>query len=519
MRITNASNTAITSATPKVVETANGFLINTQYYTKERLSAVALEFLRSNGSPYALSVRKQLFLQAQPSSNLWRFPDDEVEITKDSTYENRYYARVISGYIESSNIGTYLLAIEETANNEFRCLSIIPFDSMSIRGIVDQDDNYLYINTISSSSCAIYALNKSTFVSVNKWNVSTTVRSYIDLTKIHSDDNNIYFMYYSDQSAYTLVFNKSTLSGTISTPIFRGKDTAVTGVAMTVLSDTPYEIDKNTSGLFLFNYADPIQPIDLYYYDRSKSLSDGFDMDPVNIIWNDSKSQIDFNTGFVVNTIRIFISEFDNVKYLNVASYRNSFSATDYINIQGIYTFRIDSKDQLTFVGFCPVDRSKSFSGFIYDESKEHLIISKLNSFQIFKFNKTSLVYENTGIEMPSCYSVGLDELQRIWYIKTDTSTHMINMEDAQSVDIKFEKQYYDFTGTSIDTYITFSALNYMGEQFKGKFELTISGPAVFTDDGSATFTFNYEGEIKQIGLTILGASPVTIYPKFIKSV
>ena len=242
-------------------------------------------------------------------------------------------------------------------------------------------------------------------------------------------------------------------------------------------------------------------------------------MDPVNIVWNDSKSQIDFIAGVLATTIRIFISEFDDVKYLNVASYKNSLTSTDYTAIQGIYTFRIDSKDQLTFMGLCPVDRTKPFVGFIYDESKEHLIVSKLNSFQIFKFNKTSFVYESTGIEMPACYSVGIDELQRIWYIKTDTSTHMINMEDAQSVDIKFEKQYYEFTGVSIDTYITFSALNYMGEQFKGTFELTVNGPAVFTDDGSTTFTFDYEGETKQIGLTIVGASPVTVYPKFIKTI
>lgn len=519
MRITSSTNTAISGASPKVVETSNGFLINTQYYTKERLSAVALEFLRTSGSPYALSIRKQLFLQTPGASAImWRFPNDEVDIFKDSKYENRFYARVIGGYVEDTIVFSYLLTIEESEDKEFRCLYITPFSGFTITGIVDQDDNFLYLTTRSTGGAAIYTMNKTTFALSSKVTMTST-RNYVNLTKIYNNDTDIYFMYYADQSIYTLIFNKSTQTHTVTTAIYRGKEETPGSGTLTVLNDSPYHIDDNTSGLFLFNYADPVQPIDLYCYDRSKSSDIAFDMKPVNIIWNDAKSQIDFTTTSIQNTIRMFISEFDDAKYLNLVSYQANFTGATYASIQGVYTFRIDSDIQLTFTGFEPLDRAKLIGGFIYDESKEHLIVSKQNAFQIFKFNKTKLVYEATSLEIPSCYSVGLDELQRIWYIKTDSSTHMINMEDAQSVDIRFEKQYYDFTGTGIDTYITFSALNYLGELFKGKFELTISGPAVFTDDGSNILTFDYDGETKQIGLTILGASPVTIYPKFIKTI
>ena len=89
--------------------------------------------------------------------------------------------------------------------------------------------------------------------------------------------------------------------------------------------------------------------------------------------------------------------------------------------------------------------------------------------------------------------------------------------EDAQSVEIEFEKEYYNYAGSLINTYITFSALNYLGEEFAGKFELTISGPAVFAENNSSTLRFMYDGEGKQqIEITITGASPITIYPKFI---
>ena len=93
----------------------------------------------------------------------------------------------------------------------------------------------------------------------------------------------------------------------------------------------------------------------------------------------------------------------------------------------------------------------------------------------------------------------------------------MINLEDAQSVEIEFEKEYYDYTGSIINTYINFSALNYLGEEFSGIFELTISGPAVFVENNSSTLRFTYDGTGKQqIEIAITGASPITIYPKFI---
>ena len=189
MKITNSLNTTINTVAPKVIETGNGFLINTQYYTKERLSAVALEFLKLTGSPYALSTRKQLFLQTQDVS--WRNANDEVEIFKDSTYPNRYYVRVISGYIESRTPVTYIAVLEEAENKELNCLAIIPFSEMYIMDIADQDDNNLYVVTRTSNISYIYTVNKNTFVATNRHSIITQSRSFVTLTKTYSDDGTI----------------------------------------------------------------------------------------------------------------------------------------------------------------------------------------------------------------------------------------------------------------------------------------------------------------------------------------
>ena len=78
MKISDSADTTITGLRPKVIETAKGFLLNTQYYTKERLSPVPFEVCNMLGSPYSLSIRKQLYLQGFT----WNFPNDEINILK-----------------------------------------------------------------------------------------------------------------------------------------------------------------------------------------------------------------------------------------------------------------------------------------------------------------------------------------------------------------------------------------------------------------------------------------------------
>ena len=513
MKISNPTNTTITDIAPKVVETANGFLLNTQYYTKENLAPVPFEVCDLYGSPYSLSIRKHLYLQ----DYTWNFYNDEIGILRDSTYENRYYMRTLTGYISGAR-QTRLVVFEETENGEITILSEYLLGDYQLCQFVDQSDQFIYFTLRSNTTFLLSRMDKKTFAVTTTYSNSAG-QNFGRLEKIYSDSTYVFFMFLANQNIYALKLNKATNTTELSAAIYRGRETVATAYNFTTIADHEYKIDANTFGVFLFNAANPEQPIDLYQHDVTKPFTDGFTMQDVIITWNNEKSQIDFlNSNTVYNTSRNFITEFDGVKYLHVAMYQTGFSNANYIPYQGIYTFKIESPTSLVFTGYNQVDAVKQFGGFIYDESKEHLIVAKQNAFQILKFNRTTLKYESTNFEIPGCYCVGLDELQRIWYIKVDSSVHMINMEDAQSVEIKFEKEYYDYSGTSITTYIDFSALNYLGEEFSGTFELMISGPAVFTKNNANVLRFTYDGIGKQqVGITITGASPITIYPKFIR--
>lgn len=515
MKISNSIDTTITGLRPKVIETAKGFLLNTQYYTKEKLSPVPFETCNMLGSPYSLSIRKQLYLQGFT----WNFPNDEIDILKDSKYEKRYYIRILNGYVSGTREAK-IFTIEETDNGEIKILNTCSLGDYQILDFVDQNDNYIYFTIRSNTYFYLYRMDKLTFTVTPLTSISAGY-NYGQFKKIYSNDMYIYFMYFYNQNIYTSRLNKFTNTVEVSTAIYRGQETTAVAYYLTNLSDTPYQIDENTYGLYLFNGANVEQPLDLYMCDTSKTLTDGFTMQHVTISWSGVKSNIDFlfstKSSYMNATVRNFITEFNGIKYLNVVVYQTNYDVSAQIEYQGVYTFRIDSATSLVFTGYNQIDAAKQIGGFIYDESKEHLIVAKQNSFQILKFNQTTQKYESTNFEITNCYSVGLDELQRVWYIKTDSSVHMVNLEDAQSVEIEFEKEYYEYTGTSINTYINFSALNYLGEDFAGTFELTLSGPAIFTENSSTTLRFAYAGSgEQQIGITITGASPITIYPKFI---
>jgi hypothetical protein len=517
MKITGVKNTTITDIAPKVIETAHGFLLNTQYYTKEKMSPVPFEVCDLYGSPYSLCTRKVLYLQRYS----WNDPNDEIGILRDSIYPNRYYLRTLTGYISGAK-ESRLITFEETEHGEINILNEYNMGDYQFLEYVGQDNDYMYWTQRSNTTLSLYCIDKATHDVSRMWYTSYSW-NYARLRKIHEDDTNIYFMYMGDQNIYALTFSKVTHGLTGSQAIYRGQETTTDNYYLTNLSDDPYKIDDNTYGLFLCNIANPEQPIDFYQYNTKDTFENGFKMQKTTITWNNQKSKIDFFETVVAynnsqySTVRNFISEFNGIKYLNVAVYQIYYENANFIPTQGIYTFRINSETSLTFTGYNQVDGAKQFSSFIYDESREHLLVGKQNAFQILKFNQTTLRYESTNFEITGCYCVGLDELQRVWYLKQDSSVHMVNLEDAQSVEIDFEKNCYDYTGTVINTYINFSALNYLGERFSGIFELTISGPAIFTENNNSTLRFTYSGVGKQqIGIAITGASPITIYPKFI---
>lgn len=517
MRVFKSTNTIIDGARPKVIETAYGFLLNTQYYTKDTLSPIPFETLNILGTQYCLSISKQLYLQAYS----WNSKNNEFGIIKDNKYPNRYYIKIFNGYVSGTR-QEFLVALEENENNgTISILGNTNAGDVQLLECVDQDDNYLYITLRANLAYYLYRYNKSTFAFENVYS-ATAKYNYIIPKLIHSNETYIYLTWYYNQNIYFQQYNKLTKT-TVTTCINRGQISSVTNYYVTLEANDVIDLGNGIYGVYYVNIENQEQPIDLYTIDITKTFTstyfDTCDIQHVNITWNSEKDKIYYNTSLtsVLLHYKTFIIQSDILKYLNVVVYDENYENIGYTAIQGIYTFRIDSETNLTFTGYSPIDESKQIGGILFDKTKHHAVLAKNTSFQVIKFNAIVEKYVATGVEINQCYSVGFDDLQRMWYEKTDTSVHMVNLEDAQSVQITFEKPFYEYEGKSISTFINFSALNYLNENFTGTFELIMKGSAVFTENNNSIIRFTYTGSGNhQIPITITGPNPITIYPKFI---
>lgn len=518
MQVFNPNYTMIDGIRPRVIETAKGFLLNTQYYHKETLSPVPFESLSILGSSYVLNTYRHMFLEVYS----WNRNDNSLGIIQDSVYPNRYYFNVINGY-KNGTRQEFLICAEEQ-DGEITYIANTDIGDKQITELVDQDESYLYFAVDANMVSYLYRYDKKAFTFEALTTLATGTYGYRYPKKVCSNETYIYFFTQAGMNFHFYQYNKATKGVLYTKAIYRGQDTVAKNYTYTARYDSIVNLGNGKYGVYAYNAGNPQQPLDLYIIDTTTPIAANNDeaaasMQHVNITWNNDKTEITFLTATSsVNTYyRTSILEINGLRYLNVYVYNKNYEDITYTTAQGIYTFLIISDTEVTFTGFNQIDSTQQFGGILESENKRHLLVAKNKAFQILKFDTNTQKYEYGSMEITSCCSVGFDELQRIWYEKNDSSVEIINIEDAQSVQIKFEKTHYEYSGTMINTFIEFSALNYLNEEMQGTFQLTLSGSAVFTENNSNELIFEYDGlGVKQIGININGANPITIYPKYI---
>lgn len=502
------------SSRPKIVELAKGFLVNGHYYTKNTLSPVPFEAMQFGGSRYELLINKHLHLETFS----WSEPSNELGIIQDSNDKNKFYIFTSNGYKEGTR--GYGILIEKEKNNVVEKITSVSIGDIQIMKLVDQDDKYLYFTCRGNKITYLYRFDKTANTFASSHTTSTYTYNLPYMEKLYSDETYIYTFTQLDNNYIVYQYNKTTNTCLYTSNIKSG----VEKTYYTTRFNTPIHVENKKYGFYAFNPVDLTQPIVVYAYDTSIPIvtsntdNGAFTATPVNITWN---NEIDSVKKLVTNSVysiyQTDILEINNKRYLNLFVYNQAYESVDNAAVQGIYTFLIKSTYELEFKGFAPCDTANQFGGFITNENKRQLILAKQNAFQIMRFDTNIEKYVDAGFDITDCISVGFDELYRIWYERTDTSVHIINLSDAQSVQIKFEKTYYEYSGTTINTYIEFSALNYLNEDMEGTFHLLMTGSAVFADNNTSELTFYYNGTGKQqIPINITGANPITIYPKYV---
>lgn len=503
----------IDGLTPKVIETGHGFLLNTQYYLKNNMSPVPFEHARVYGSPYQLNLYKKLHCV----SYSWNRSYCETPAIKDDYIPGRYYIFTQSGYVAGDR--KMFSSTMDEANSKCNITwANIDWGDVQFLEYVYQTEQFLYFTCISDKTWYLKRYDKVNNTQINCFNLGYTY-SRPNAKCIYADDEYFFFISYSDNNIcitrYARIANTQITAST-----YRGQMTTTANYNLTQILQ-PVQLSANEYGAYVYNCGQTDQPLGIYSVDLTKTFSatwaDACTYTPCTINYDADHTEIRYNTSVhSLNTYyEMFIHEVNNIKYLQICIHNKNFENAAYIPYQGIYTLKVIDNENFEFISYSQIDATQQINGYMFDDTYTICVVAINQGFKIYKFSDITKNYEYTGVELSYIYDVGLDENGRLWYLKTDGSVHLVNLSDAQDVNITFEKPYYEYTGHTIETYITFKALTYAGLDATGTFRLIIEGPAIFQENNQRELYIDYTEEV-MIPLKITGAAPITIYPKYI---
>lgn len=539
-----------TITVPKVIETKNGMIFNGHYYNKDNLAPVAFEYLilDKNCVRNTLNTNKRLRPTALSScSEIW----NEDTIIADKYEPNIFYSII---YNKSDfNIVKY-----KEAQNKIELITSINIDS-GYDKYLGQDKRYLYYSFRGSEAMSgstnyifngktISGFNKvSAFIQIgkiDKQDLSNTQLNkcyyfYRDgflsiptVIEIYEDSNYIYYgsftsivtNYFGDRTRIPLklVIYRIVKSNSFIEEIKSDIQISTDEIYNFIDNKDVFKISDNAIGFYLLNLsseANEINPFKLIKVNFDEMVVDNMiTVEEVTFTWNDQiKQSLSVFPDGVLYSYETFITKVNNKSYISIIMYQNADQyVTEQIVNQGIYTFEIIDFNNLKLTNYNRISDSV-LKGYLLSKDRSFLIVSSANNTIFMKFDTEKGCFKITSTIEEVPLSIGLDLSERVWIMKANNEVDVYSMSNPTDFNMKFEKDYYDYVGTNIETFITIEAKNFLGEYININVELTIDGNAKFKDNSSSVIkiTTPSDGELN-IPVIITGSNQITVCPKIL---
>jgi hypothetical protein len=502
----------------KVLETAEGYIINGHYYDKATLTPKPLKAFPSFGDIADLSMsNKKINRWSSNNNNCQESKGNNIVV--DSVDPTICYVNTLGVRTMDT---THLLKIREKDGN----VELITYKNYGIRGIggvsalfkdyLGQDEDSIYYS-ISSSTTG----GATTIVKISKYDLSfvniLALGTYASSSFLHETADHIFYTkdHYTENRMYRL--NKSTNINEIITSYTTRASTIQYWKNVTKpIFVTP---EKAYSYSMIHTQVGPrVYPL-RYKIDFTKSsLGDIVVEEEPTITWGSTVTGFPVFTSSVLFKYEGFITEASSgAKYYNVAIYEGSMVSTLVnIPVYGIYTFLIDEDYNLIFKSFSQPSNSV-WRGFLGVRNNTFLIATTDESTLFLNFDEGSEMFKVTESINNQPTHVGVDLLENIWTVSAIGEVEMFSPFIPTSIDVKYDKELYKYDGNEIDSNITIEAKNYNGVRIEADIELTIKGDAVFTSNSSKIIlaTTSLSGPYI-IPVKIKGPGNITIFPKLV---
>ena len=525
--------------TPKnhatVVETENAMILMGNYYQKEDMSCISKKgCIFNNISVGNNTLNISRYMNISTSYRLGE-RDKRFGIIKDPYIPNRYYYVINNHHSNINNAYSYMIIADEE-ENDLVIKAISSNQNIDWKEIFDIDENYIYASGVhlANGGIYVYRINKNNGETAVIFQVTSTNRAKCNL--IYKNETYLYFVTggVTRDNAwgrfYFTRYNKNnfeTLNTLYTPPDLTAGTTSYkwnnANIWMTCnnidIEDFYKEGNKyywcypQRSGTKLDTGDGPANNnLMVMCYDSSKSFneSDVITFRTTNGLQN--IEQLKWKDGGYF-AYRFWI--IDN--YLYYAIYDETNSDNDMKNIQGIHVFKINPGFELEYIDKIQITTKKNIISMVYSSDKKNLLIGYYNSFEIYLYDEESHLYKPANKEITNIASVGFDSMDRLWYQDLNGGVFVENLDDPQYVTVKFERLYYTYEGSDIDTYITFEAKSFTDKVPNGLYTLRLTGNAHFKDNGIKSLTISYTGGTEKLDIVVTGSKRIVCDVEFQK--
>lgn len=516
----------------KVIETNDGFFLNTVYHhDKETFEPTTKQSYNSTstGTTQENNIILDRHISSTAAINCRGF-------MKDSCIPDLYNVNVY--YIFSYNfLGKY----EEKDGIITELAKVYYTDTAAMSYYLGQNEEYLFIANVSSTTKYIYKVLKSTLASTSMMTYYASNSYVYRPTLLKETTNYIYFFHLATAST-------STSSSTNYSPQLRIARIDKTNSTCAEVSTLETVTVTSTSYLMsmvsdaVIKVSDTIYGIIIKYPNTTTSATDYFKF--IQIDFTDEENPTVTGTAIPVTG---FTATSGN-SYVNTTNYyvfNNTINGTEYLYfIRNLYNSGTETNNG-TARYFCmytfKVTRNSSNvpTSLVQVDFKEYddLIDSDINTFVVSQDNKIIVFWtkkglyitkvdESTGIFVlmqtmaaSNIRTFGIDKLNRIWIMYTDYSVGFVGLTDFSSYIVEFEKDSYAYTGEDINTYITLRCLDVLNNRMDASFTLTIVGNAIFDESQSKVLTvttYTSDTSDLQVPITINGSGRIVVYPTLV---
>ena len=498
---------------PKVIETGNYIIIMDQMYNKKDLTCInnkTCTFDNIIAGNNILNIYTHMYLTGSLDLRYSADRHKRKTVWQDGLNQNRYYLIVNEHYSNQQSPGSYLVCVEEN-NDDINLIYKIKY-STDIKEILDESENYLYAwgtnnahwsyssyghNDHWYGQTVIYEIDKST---------GNNVKTFRSLQGGHISVGKVNLLYKDQEKfAYIVNYNGQYTNGdyhnfnynTFYFDIYNKQSRS-----FIQQSTQSFSADKTHNE----KYEDLLETNDgkrWYTYFNSTSGNGRWVLN-YNTNNNNLERYNDSMTDVIRDPITLqYPNDYHNLSidwivdnYLYILIYNGAQSSLG--NAQKLYIYQCNKNYeniQNIFVYYNQQSFNNVIRSMVYNSDKTVLLIGYNLSFEIFILNPITHLYETSGKVLSNIVSAGFDETDRLWYQDANGAVYAENLEDPLTVVPEFEKIYYTYSNTNINTYLTFSAKSFTKKPAFGKYILTLSDNAYFVETNDQILEINYTGD------------------------